>query len=462
MDKRIFGLESEYGIILTSRGVKSLPVEKVVRYLFESLITTESFLNVFLENGARIYLDTGCHPEYATPECTNPIDLVRYDKAGERLLGELLLNAERHLRDNSVEGSLSIFKNNTDFTGNSYGCHENYLVDRNADFYALAEQLIPFLVTRQIFAGAGKIVQTRWGTDYLISQRAEHICHTISGTTTNDRSIINTRDEPHADKERYRRLHVIVGDSNMSEFCTYLKTGTTALMLQMIEEGFMTKDLALRNPVKSLREISHDPTCRRKIKLSDGRKMSPVEVQLKYLEAAYKFANYRPVDPVFRDIIEKWEYVLLALRDEPMQLQREVDWVIKKQLIDSYRARRNPSWNDQRVLMIDLRYHDIRPDKSLYYQLERRGLVERITCEEDIADAMVNPPSDTRAKLRGEFIKLAKRLNIRYDLDWSYIRLGSLLNIRMICKDPFLSNNKKLEELKRKLERTPPKRFSLF
>ena len=260
MQKRIYGLETEYGIIFTPEGRKTLPVEKAIRFLFEKLITTEHFLNVFLENGARFYQDTGCHPEYATPECASPRDLVIFDRAGERILEDLQLYAEEKIREERVPGKLSIFKNNTDFVGNSYGCHENYLVDRDVDFYYLAEQLIPFLVTRQIFSGAGKVFQTQDGVHYCISQRAQHIYQKISGTTTNDRSIINTRDEPHADREKYRRLHVIVGDSNMSEYTNFVKIATAAVVLQMIEDGFINKDFTLRHPVKAIKDISlrHD------------------------------------------------------------------------------------------------------------------------------------------------------------------------------------------------------------
>ena len=231
MQKRIYGVETEYGIIFTPEGRKTLPVEKAIRFLFEKLITTEHFLNVFLENGARFYQDTGCHPEYATPECASPRQLIVYDKAGERILEDLQLYAEEKIREERIPGKLSIFKNNTDFVGNSYGCHENYLVDRDVDFYYLAEQLIPFLVTRQIYTGAGKVCQTQDGIHYCVSQRAQHIYQKISGTTTNDRSIINTRDEPHADREKYRRLHVIVGDSNMSEYTNFIKVGTCSVVL---------------------------------------------------------------------------------------------------------------------------------------------------------------------------------------------------------------------------------------
>jgi proteasome accessory factor A len=467
MEKRIYGLEIEYGIIFTSHGRKTLPVEKIVRYLFEQLVTTEGFLNVFLENGARFYQDTGYHPEYATPECTNPVDLVRFEKAGERILETLREHAELKLRREGIFGSLNIFKNNTDFIGNSYGCHENYLVDRNANFYYLAEQFIPFLVTRQIYSGAGKIIQDkRHGARYTISQRANYICQKISGTTTNDRSIINTRDEPHADEENYRRLHVIVGDSNMSEYSTYLKTGAAALVLRMIEEDFVNKDFALRNPVKAIKEISDDITCTRKIKLDNGKKMSALEIQKEYFELALKYMNLHTLSPLELDIIQKWGYVLDTLEKDPFQLDREVDWVIKYKLIEDYMRKHGLTWStlNDNVLMLDLQYHNIRPDKGLYFILERNDLVCKILTEEQIQDAVANPPSDTRAKIRGDFIKLAKEKKIHYNLDWSYIRIGNLLDVRIMCDNPFQTENRRITELMRIIEKSRPSRrhFRLY
>jgi len=238
MKRRIFGLENEYGLTCTLNGQRRLSPDNVARYLFEKVIPGARNANVFLENGARLYLDTGFHPEYATPECDDVAELVIHDKAGERIVEDLLHQAEKRLREDGISGNILLFKNNTDSAGNSYGCHENYLVSRDVSFQRLAEALIPFFVTRQIFAGAGKVLQTPRGFHYCLSQRAQHICQEISGATTSSRSIINTRDEPHADAERYRRLHVIVGDSNMSEVATYLKIGTTALVLDMIEDGF--------------------------------------------------------------------------------------------------------------------------------------------------------------------------------------------------------------------------------
>jgi proteasome accessory factor A len=456
MKKRIYGLENEFGIAFTCNGRRTLPSEKVVRYLFEKLITTEGFLNVFLENGARFYLDTGCHPEYATPECASPMDVMIYDKAGERILENLLNYAQNKVHEEGFQGELAIFKNNTDFVGNSYGCHENYLADRTADFYYMAEQLIPFLVTRQIFTGAGKVFRTRRGTVYHISQRAQHIRQKISGTTTNERSIINTRDEPHAIKEKYRRLHIIVGDSNMSEFSTYLKVGTTALILQMIEDDFLPTTFSLRNPVRAIKDISRDLTCREAVPLNSGKKYSALELQKEYLDLAQRYYSTRTMSPEAADILQKWEYVLTKLEEDPMQLHHEIDWVIKLHLLQAYGERTNlsPEASGDRMLMLDLQYHDIRREKGLYFLLERKGRVVRLATNEQIETAMVDPPQNTRAKMRGELIKLAKMKRIPYDLDWNYIRIGYLLNLWVKCNDPFQEENEKVTQLKRRIERS--------
>jgi len=461
VQKRIYGIETEYGIIFTPDGRKTLPVEKAIRFLFEKLITTEHFLNVFLENGARFYQDTGCHPEYATPECSSPKQVAIYDQAGERILEDLQLYAEEKIREERIPGKLSIFKNNTDFVGNSYGCHENYLVDRDVDFYYLAEQLIPFLVTRQIYTGAGKVFQTQDGVHYCGSQRAQHIYQKSSGTTTNDRSIINTRDEPHADREKYRRLHVIVGDSNMSEYTNFLKVATCSVVLQMIEDNFINKDFTLRNPVKAIKDITYDVTCKRKLRLDNGREYSPIEIQREYCEMAQKYVEQYPVDEEHRDAVQKWQYVIDCLDDDPRKLDREIDWVIKRKMIESYIDRTGCSWNDPKVFMMDLQYHDIQRKRSLYYLLERAGAVERIYTEDDVEAAKTTPPPDTRARMRGEFIKLARENSIQYDLDWSNIRLGNLLNVRVICNNPFESDIEKVAELVRTIQKTNLRKTSL-
>src|SRR5512139_4090417 len=282
MDRRIFGIETEYGVTCTFRGQRRLSPDEVARYLFRRVVSWGRSSNVFLRNGARLYLDVGSHPEYATPECDSIIDLVTHDKAGERMLEGLLVDAERRLREEGIAGDIYLFKNNTDSAGNSYGCHENYLVGRHGEFGRLADVLIPFLVTRQILSGAGKVLQTPRGAVYCVSQRAEHIWEGVSSATTRSRPIINTRAEPHADAERFRRLHVIVGDSNMNECTSLLKVGSTDVVLRMLESGVAMPDLALENPIRAIREVSHDITGRRKVRLASGKEASALEIQRIY------------------------------------------------------------------------------------------------------------------------------------------------------------------------------------
>ena len=295
MDRRIFGIENEYGVTCTFKGQRRLSPDEVARYLFRKVVSWGRSSNVFLRNGARLYLDVGSHPEYATPECDDVGELVTHDKAGERVLEGLLKDAEQRLHDEGIAGEIYLFKNNTDSAGNSYGCHENYLVSRSGEFNRLADVLIPFLVTRQIVVGAGKVTQTARGASYAVSQRAEHIWEGVSSATTRSRPIINTRDEPHADAERFRRLHVIVGDSNMSETTTMLKVASCDLVLRMIEEGVVMRDLTMENPIRAIREISHDVTGQRKVRLANGREASALDIQHEYLSKARNFVDRREI-----------------------------------------------------------------------------------------------------------------------------------------------------------------------
>src|ERR1700742_4881896 len=291
MHKRIFGIENEYGVTCTFHGQRRLSPDEVARYLFRRVVSWGRSSNVFLRNGARLYLDVGSHPEYATPECDSLPSLVAHDKAGERILEGLLVDAEKRLHDEGIAGDIYLFKNNTDSAGNSYGCHENYLVARHGEFGRLADILIPFLVTRQIICGAGKVLQTPRGAVYCVSQRAEHIWESVSSATTRSRPIINTRDEPHADAERFRRLHVIVGDSNMSETTTLLKVGSTDLVLRMIEAGGGVPGPTRETPIRAIREVSHDITCQRKVKLANGREANALEIQREYHKKAADFVD---------------------------------------------------------------------------------------------------------------------------------------------------------------------------
>ena len=448
MQTRIFGLENEYGLISSSLGGKlNLSVESALGYLFEKVVSRQRGTNDFLRNGARLYQDTGCHPEYATPECDNPLDLVIHDKAGERIVEELLYAAERKLRENGIYCEIYVFKNNTDSVGNTYGCHENYLVERSVNFHKLAELLIPFLVTRQVYAGAGKVLRTRAGNHYYISQRAQHIYQEISGATTSSRGIINTRDEPHADEEKYRRLHVIVGDSNMSEFVTHLKVGATAIVLSMVEDGWIRKDLALEDPVRAIKEISHDVTCKRKVRLKRGVELSGVEIQREYLEMALAYYQGREASPQVLDILEKWGWVLEKLEEDPWQLHRHLDWVIKMELIRSYMERRKVGFEDQRISMLDLQFHDIKRSRGLYYLMAREDMVDRMCTDEQIEGAMVEPPQTTRAKIRSDFIRYATERNKSYDVGWSYLKLNDRYQRTILCKDPFQSKDARVEEM---------------
>ncbi len=449
MDRRIFGLENEYGVTCTFRGQRRLSPDEVARYLFRRVVSWGRSSNVFLRNGARLYLDVGSHPEYATPECDSLIDLVTHDKAGERILEGLLVDAERRLREEGIAGDVYLFKNNTDSAGNSYGCHENYLVSRHGEFGRLADVLIPFLVSRQLICGAGKILQTPRGAVYSVSQRAEHIWEGVSSATTRSRPIINTRDEPHADAERYRRLHVIVGDSNMSETTTLLKLGATDLVLRLVEAGVSMRDLTLENPIRAIREISHDVTGRRKVRLANGRDMSGLDIQEEYFTKARDFVDRRDLaTPTVRRVLDLWERTLKAVESGDHTLvEREIDWVIKLRMIERYRQRHGLPLSSARIAQLDLAYHDIHRHRGLFYLLERRGAVARVTRDLEVFEAKTIPPQTTRARLRGEFIRRAQERRRDFTVDWVHLKLNDQAQRTVLCKDPFRSVDERVEKL---------------
>jgi len=446
--RRIFGIENEYGVTCTFRGQRRLSPDEVARYLFRRVVSWGRSSNVFLENGARLYLDVGSHPEYATPECDSPLQAVTHDKAGERTLEGLVASAEQRLHEEGIAGTISLFKNNTDSAGNSYGCHENYLVARVGEFQRLADALIPFLVTRQVFAGAGKVLQTPRGAVFSLAQRAEHIWEGVSSATTRSRPIINTRDEPHADAERFRRLHVIVGDSNMSEFTAHLKIASTDLVLRMLEEQAVMRDLTLENPIRAIREISHDMSGTRKVRLASGREMSALEIQEAYLERVSRFVQSSyDVDDDAKATIDTWRHVLETLADDPMRLAAQLDWVAKYRLIEAYRARHDLPLAHPRVAMLDLSYHDVTKARGLYYLLERQGRVERLITDEEIEQAQTTAPPTTRAALRGRFIRAAKANRRDYTVDWVHLKLNDQAQRTVLCKDPFRFEDDRVDKL---------------
>ena len=448
MQRRIFGIENEYGVTCTLRGQRRLSPDEVARYLFRRVVSWGRSSNVFLGNGARLYLDVGSHPEYATPECDSVRELVVHDKAGERILEQLLTGAEQRLSDEGVHGDVYLFKNNTDSAGNSYGCHENYCTSRRDDLASYTEVLIPFLVSRQIYAGAGKVLQTARGAMYCVSQRAEHIWEGVSSATTRSRPIINTRDEPHADAERYRRLHVIVGDSNMSEYTNFLKVGACSLMLRMLEEPqVVLRDMTLENPIRAIREISHDMTCTQRVRLANGREASALDIQSEYLNRALRFAEHHDLTDEEQLALDMWEYVLTHLEDDPLKLDRELDWVIKYKLIEAYRERHDLSLSDARVALVDLQYHDVNRERGLFYRLQRRDMVDRMVTDEEISHAVEHPPETTRARLRGEFIKRAKERKRDYTVDWVHLKLNDQAQRTVLCKDPFKAHDERVDKL---------------
>jgi proteasome accessory factor A len=448
VQKRIFGIENEYGVTCTFHGQRRLSPDEVARYLFRRVVSWGRSSNVFLRNGARLYLDVGSHPEYATPECDSLTSLVAHDKAGERILEGLVVDAEKRLHDEGIAGDIYLFKNNTDSAGNSYGCHENFLVGRHGEFSRLADVLIPFLVTRQLICGAGKVLQTPRGAVYCISQRAEHIWEGVSSATTRSRPIINTRDEPHADAERYRRLHVIVGDSNMNESTTMLKVGAADLVLRMIEGGVTFRDLTLENPIRAIREISHDLTGTRSVRLAAGRTATALEIQREYYSRAVDFMAREGDDESAKRVLELWGRTLDAIEQQDLsKIDREIDWATKYQLIERYRGKHDLPLSSPRVAQLDLAYHDISRTRGLYYLLQRKHAVERIVSDLATFEAKSVPPQTTRAKLRGDFIRRAQEKRRDFTVDWVHLKLNDQAQRTVLCKDPFRSVDERVEKL---------------
>ncbi|MEV6210599.1 Pup--protein ligase [Kitasatospora sp. NPDC051914] len=449
MDRRIFGLENEYGVTCTFRGQRRLSPDEVARYLFRRVVSWGRSSNVFLRNGARLYLDVGSHPEYATPECDDVTELVTHDKAGERILEGLLVDAERRLHEEGIAGDVYLFKNNTDSAGNSYGCHENYLVARHGEFSRLADVLIPFLVTRQLICGAGKVLQTPRGAVYCVSQRAEHIWEGVSSATTRSRPIINTRDEPHADAERYRRLHVIVGDSNMSETTTLLKVGATDLVLRLIEAGVVMRDLTLENPIRAIREVSHDLTGTHQVRLANGREASALDIQEEYFTKALEFADRKGLNTgTVARVLDLWGRTLEAVRTEDLdRVSTEIDWIMKYRLIEQYREKHQMTMSNPRVAQIDLAYHDIHRRRGLFYLLQNKGRAARVTTDLKTFEAKSVPPQTTRARLRGDFIRRAQEQRRDFTVDWVHLKLNDQAQRTVLCKDPFRSVDERVEKL---------------
>lgn len=448
--RRIFGLETEYGITCaTPDGEQGLGADEIARQLFKKVVAWGHSSNVFLRNGSRLYLDVGSHPEYATAECDSVPQLIAFDRGGERIMEDLVQDAQTRIEAEGIAGRIHMFKNNTDSSGNSYGCHENYLVRRQGDFNRLADILVPYLISRQVLTGAGKILSTPDGPIYAFSQRADHIWEAVSSATTRARPIINTRDEPHADAEYYRRLHVIVGDSSMAEPTTLLKVGATDMVLRMIEAGIPMRDLGLENPMRAIREVSHDLSGKAVITLSSGRTITAAQMQQEYLEKVRNFVDHSggPTE-VDRQVFDLWERGITAVETQDFSLvDKDLDWAIKHKLVTRYQERLGCALDDPRIARLDLAYHDISRTDGLAHKMAQRALINTVVTEEEITIASKNPPQTTRAKLRGDFVRAAQDASKDYTVDWVHLKINDQSQRTVMCKDPFLAVDQRVDDL---------------
>ena len=468
MKDRIYGIETEYGCLppdsdpFLSPDFISVKTKDCVFYREGLGIVDIHYRGRdeppgnggFLFNGGRIYIDMG-HVEYATPECSGLFDLVASDRAGELMI-------QRALEQLDLADTASFFKNNIDhYTGATFGCHENYLVRRDVPFsQVLLPAMLPFFVTRQIFAGAGRVgchtdifeygSAEDEGVSFQISQRADHIVTEIYQWIQFSRAIINTRDEPLADWGLYRRLHLLVGDSNMMEYATALKVGTTALVIQLLEEGIVP-DIKLLDPVQAIRDISRDMTFRWEVQLEDGSYTTAAEVQREYLNLAERYLRGRDEEGDW--VLDEWRFVIDGLVYDPGSLVDRIDWVAKKWLLDHFMKEEGLEWHDTWVQSLDLEYHNLNADKGLYFDLYRRGLVKRVVDDEQINQAIANPPANTRAKARSQVMRALTGQKARYVIDWDsiYVEDEKYLNL----DDPFLTYEREADEFIRECQQGP-------
>ena len=450
VNKRILGLETEYGVTCVVDGQRRLSPDEVARYLFRRVVAWGRSSNVFLPNGGRLYLDVGSHPEYATAECDKVSDLISQDQAGDRIIEELAIEAEKRLNSEGIQGQIHLFKNNIDAAGNSYGCHENYSISRKFNFQKVTESVIPFLITRQIFTGAGKWLSNNKNQNFQLSQRSDHMWESISSATTRSRPIINTRDEPHADPEEYRRLHVIVGDSNMSQTTTNLKVCSTEMILQLIEIGQINDEFNIENPIRTLRDISSDLTFSKKFRLSNGKEVTALNLQEHYLESVINSSIYSEfvANEYYKKAIDLWEKFLnCAKQNDFSSVDKDIDWVIKKKYMDQYQEKNGLKNNDPRMVLIDITFHNIRKDRGIFYILEKFGLINTIVDQNMINHAMDFAPESTRAKLRGEFIKKAQEKKRDYTVDWVHLKINDQNQRTVVCKDPFKFVDERVQDL---------------
>lgn len=459
--QRIMGLETEFGLMCASGsgGEPPLDVEAAAAELFRPILAAGGSTSSFLPNGARLYLDVGAHPEYATAECRSVADLVANDRAGERLYASMAAQADSRLAAKGVGGRIHLFKNNLDAAGNSFGCHENYLVRRRTDYRARIAATLPYFVTRQIVAGAGYIRRAKDGpAAYCFSQRADQMWDAISSASTRSRPMINTRDEPHGDPELYRRMHVIVGDSNMCEATTALKVAATQAVLAMLEDGGILPRMELADPVSAIRDTSADLAGRARLELADGGWITPIEVQERTREAVLRHFDAKgytaELDASTSYLLDLWGRAVESVKSgDPSAVATEIDWAAKLSLFSRYMERAGATLDDPRLARLDLAYHDITA-AGLRPSMEETGMLRTFASAEAVRAAMTTPPSDTRAKLRGDFVEKARRRRLDYAADWTNLRLLEAEGARsVVLKDPFASVDERVDRLMEKMDR---------
>ncbi len=453
--RRVMGVETEYGLTTaTITGQPStLTPEDAAQRLFRRVVEWGRSTNTFLTNGSRLYLDVGAHPEYASAECDSIVDLVAMDKAGDRIFQSMADEANEGLIAEGMPERIHLIKNNVDTSGNSYGCHENYLIRRRRDFRARVDSLVPFFISRQVLTGAGHIRNQPMGASFEISQRADQMWDAISSASTRSRPIVNTRDEPHGDIEKYRRMHVIVGDTNMSDVSTALKFATTEMLLVLLDDGVVLPKLKLVDPMRAIRDISHDIDLRESVELEDGRRLTALQIQREYAQAAHSHYESRgymaEMDPTRRRLAALWLSAIDDLEAGDLdKLDTTLDWVVKRKLLDRYRTKSGVGWDDPRLRRLELAYHDISPTSGLYRTMTSQGLLDSLVTDEQIDHAVASPPATTRAALRGRFVKAASEARRDFMVDWMNLRLVEADGARsVILKDPFAAVDERVDAL---------------
>lgn len=450
LDRRILGIETEYGLTCVGPdGGRRLTPDDAARYLFQDVVAQARSSNVFLSNGSRLYLDVGSHPEYATCECDDLVELLAHERAGDRIMQSMADAAEERLRADGIDGSLYLFKNNVDSAGNSYGCHENYLVARRGDFADMAAYLVPFLITRQLIVGSGKVVQTPKGAVFSVSQRADHMWDGVSSATTRSRPIINTRDEPHADAETYRRLHVIVGDSNMSQTTALLKVASTVAVLRFLEDRRTVRDCAFENPVRAIREIAMDPDGRAVVRLANGQNTTALAIQWEFCQAVTAHATETGANVgAMARALDLWRRTLEAIEaGRHGDVASEIDWILKRSILERAATRQGIDFDHPRIAQLDLAYHDINPRRGLFLAMEAKGMAATVI-EPEAADlARTTPPQTTRAKLRGDFVRAALATRTDHTVDWTQLKISDHGNRSVTLKDPFAAVDERVDRL---------------